>query len=115
MIITLWFPAETVGYDGGACYLAEVGSVWELRARIAESMSPHAALALEPPGALRALEPPGALRARHASDGDILAPPCRPESGAFSGQIFVFSISPNTMTIPNNRCDHACLHAYNIA
>lgn len=28
----------------------------------------------------------GAMRARHASDGDILAPPHRPESGAFSGE-----------------------------
>ncbi|XP_022837188.1 uncharacterized protein LOC111364514, partial [Spodoptera litura] len=49
---------EPVGYEGGACYLAERGAVHELRAC--------------------------ALRARHASDGDILAPPLRPESGAFS-------------------------------
>lgn len=49
--------AEPAGYDGGACYLAEA-----------------------PPRGL------GAARARHASDGDILAPPHRPESGAFSGE-----------------------------
>ncbi|XP_031767128.2 uncharacterized protein LOC113509286 isoform X2 [Galleria mellonella] len=59
---------ETVGYEGGACYLAEVGSVSELRARPASTE----------------IVPPGAMRARHASDGDILAPPQRPESGAFS-------------------------------
>ncbi|KAL0860262.1 hypothetical protein ABMA27_009683 [Loxostege sticticalis] len=62
---------EAVGYEGGACYLAEVGSVSELRARA--SVSPHHIVA-----------PAASLRARHASDGDILAPPCRPESGAFS-------------------------------
>lgn len=28
----------------------------------------------------------GGMRARHASDGDILAPSHRPESGAFSGE-----------------------------
>ncbi|KAH9640883.1 hypothetical protein HF086_000788 [Spodoptera exigua] len=49
---------EPVGYEGGACYLAERGALADLRAC--------------------------ALRARHASDGDILAPPLRPESGAFS-------------------------------
>lgn len=65
--------AEPVGYDGGACYLAEEGSVTELRSR-----PPPPA----PPARVAAL---GAMRARHASDGDILAPPHRPESGAFSG------------------------------
>ncbi|XP_047036469.1 uncharacterized protein LOC124642202 [Helicoverpa zea] len=57
---------EPVGYDGGACYLAESGALSELR------------------GAGARDDPAGALRARHASDGDILAPPHRPESGAFS-------------------------------
>ncbi|XP_053620402.1 uncharacterized protein LOC128680932 isoform X2 [Plodia interpunctella] len=54
---------EVVGYEGGACYLAEVGVLSELHSRPVSS---------------------GTLRARHASDGDILAPPVRPESGAFS-------------------------------
>ncbi|KAM3957245.1 uncharacterized protein ACR2FA_008805 [Aphomia sociella] len=65
------YPApsvETVGYEGGACYLAEVGSVSELRGRPASTEVVSV----------------GTLRARHASDGDILAPPQRPESGAFS-------------------------------
>ncbi|CAB3240350.1 unnamed protein product [Arctia plantaginis] len=66
---------EPVGYDGGACYLAEVGDMSELRAR-AERPGPA------PDARVAAL---GAMRARHASDGDILAPPHRPESGAFSG------------------------------
>lgn len=61
---------EPVGYDGGACYLAETGELAELRA---------------PAGRGPGRSGPGALRARHASDGDILAPPHRPESGAFSG------------------------------
>uniref|UniRef100_A0A2A4K1A2 Uncharacterized protein n=1 Tax=Heliothis virescens TaxID=7102 RepID=A0A2A4K1A2_HELVI len=58
---------EPVGYEGGACYLAESGALSELR------------------GAGARAAPAGALRGRHASDGDILAPPHRPESGAFSG------------------------------
>ncbi|XP_060807876.1 uncharacterized protein LOC132903459 isoform X2 [Amyelois transitella] len=56
---------EVVGYDGGACYLAEEGSECDLHNRPVVSNV-------------------GTLRARHASDGDILAPPVRPESGAFS-------------------------------
>ncbi|XP_059056099.1 uncharacterized protein LOC131849978 [Achroia grisella] len=59
---------ETVGYEGGACYLAEVGSVSELRAKPVNTEVVSS----------------GTMRARHASDGDILAPPQRPESGAFS-------------------------------
>ncbi|KAJ8708881.1 hypothetical protein PYW08_010263 [Mythimna loreyi] len=60
---------EPVGYDGGACYLAETGELAELR---------------PPAGRGPGRSGPGAMRARHASDGDILAPPVRPESGAFS-------------------------------
>lgn len=66
---------EPVGYDGGACYLAEVGALSELRSRGAGG------------GEGRGRGGGGALRARHASDGDILAPPHRPESGAFSGEV----------------------------
>lgn len=53
--------AEAVGYDGASCYLSDGGAVPAVGGR-------------------------GGWRARHASDGDILAPPCRPESGAFSGE-----------------------------
>ncbi|CAH0598139.1 unnamed protein product [Chrysodeixis includens] len=66
---------EPVSYDGGACYLAEEGTLAELRS--------HAG----PEGRGRALAGPGLLgpgRPRYASDGDILAPTLRPESGAFS-------------------------------
>lgn len=66
---------EPVGYDGGACYLAEVGDLSELRSRTEQPVP-------APDARAAAL---GAMRARHASDGDILAPPHRPESGAFSG------------------------------
>lgn len=69
---------EPVGYDGGACYLAEEGMLAELRS--------HAG----PEGRGRALPGPGLAgpgRPRYASDGDILAPTLRPESGAFSGEL----------------------------
>ncbi|XP_075985839.1 uncharacterized protein LOC142982968 [Anticarsia gemmatalis] len=72
----MYAAAEPVGYEGGACYLAEVGAVAALRPRAAPA--PPAPCAGPRAAAL------GALRARHASDGDILAPPHRPESGAFS-------------------------------
>ncbi|KAJ8708527.1 hypothetical protein PYW07_010652 [Mythimna separata] len=64
---------EPVGYDGGACYLAESGELAELRPPAGRG-----------PGRAGPGAGVGAWRARHASDGDILAPPVRPESGAFS-------------------------------
>lgn len=63
---------EAVGYEGGACYLTSRAAV------TAESVTSRADVT-----AVTVTS-----RARHASDGDILAPAhaCRPESGAFSGE-----------------------------
>ncbi|RVE42271.1 hypothetical protein evm_013079 [Chilo suppressalis] len=84
---------ETVGYEGGACYLAEVGSLSELRARAAAGTGGGAGAGGGPGGARAAEGGAGGMpaRARHASDGDILAPLQRPESGAFSGDTYIYS------------------------
>ncbi|KAJ2944885.1 hypothetical protein O0L34_g1776 [Tuta absoluta] len=58
---------EAVGWEGGACYLAEAGCL-RSRAKLLAAERSEAC----------------GVRARHASDGDILAPTLRPESGAFS-------------------------------
>lgn len=80
--------AEAVGYESGACYLAEEDALGALGALGAMGAAAAGALRCRA-RALAAAEGAQAewrgARARHASDGDILAPALRPESGAFSG------------------------------
>ncbi|KAL4709655.1 hypothetical protein ACJJTC_007386, partial [Scirpophaga incertulas] len=67
---------EPVGYEEGACYLSSIEGSPVRRGPTPPPATPAPATVV---GRMLPARP-----ARHASDGDILAPPLRPESGAFS-------------------------------